>query len=74
MPKTIQPRASKTTVFETDKNLHIQKHIPENNISLILSVCDSLNNLYEKLSKLSYLMERKIMEKKLCNTGKRVMK
>ncbi|MDR0455737.1 MAG: hypothetical protein LBH20_03525 [Treponema sp.] len=45
----------------------------EDNVSLLFSVCDSLNNLNEKLNKLDYLLKRKLMEQRIYrnNAGKR---
>jgi len=62
MTETIQPCSWKTEVYATDKDLHIQKPETENNMGLFLSVLDSLNNLYEKLSRLNYLVQKKTME------------
>jgi len=42
----------------------------KDSISLLLNVFDSLYNLCEKLSRLSYLVERKIIEIELYNTQK----
>jgi hypothetical protein len=39
-------------------------------MSLLLSVFDSLNELYEKLSRLKYVLTRKIIEHKLCQKGR----
>ena len=44
------------------KNLAINKNETEDIRSLVLAVYDNLNNLYEKLNRLNYVLERKKME------------
>jgi len=62
MTQTIQLR-SWALLNNVGKNLAINKEpVREDNISLLLSVFDGLNNLYEKLNKLNYIIERKIIE------------
>jgi len=61
MAQTKQPR-SWVSLTETGKDLSVNKPEKEDNISLLLSICDSLNILYEKLNRLDYLLERKKME------------
>ena len=39
----------------------------EDNIDLLLSVCDSLNTLSEKLSRLAYVLQRRNIETSLTN-------
>jgi len=70
MTKTMQPCAFKNAVYVTNNYLPVQNE-PEDNISLLLSIFDNLYELYEKLSRLSYLIERKIMEHNLHFTPKR---
>jgi len=59
--ETSQP-SSWATLSETGKDLTIFDSETEENISLMLTICDNLNELYEKLSKLHYVMGRKIIE------------
>jgi len=62
--KTIQP-SSWVSLSEANKK-------PEtDNMSLILSVFDSLNNLYEKLSRLNYVLERIIIKHNLYQKSKK---
>jgi len=69
MTQTAQPR-SWAVISEPGKDLTIHKPEAEDNMGLLLSVCDSLNNLYEMLNRLNYAMERKIMEHNLYRKGK----
>jgi len=64
MTRTIQIN-SKTLLNETGSKLNIKEPETEDNRSLFLSVFDSLNNLYEKLIRINYLLERKKIEKDL---------
>jgi len=59
--KTTQPR-SWILFSEAKKNLKTSKPETEDNMRLLLSVFDSLNNLNEKLSRLNYLLQRKKIE------------
>jgi len=61
MTKTIQPR-SWALLSETGKDLTLKKPEAEDNMSLLLSVFDSLNTLHEMLFKLNSAIERKIIE------------
>jgi hypothetical protein len=61
MTETIQPR-SRVTLNNTEKYFTINKPQEEDNISLLLSIFDNLNNLYEKLNRLNYLIERRNVE------------
>jgi len=61
MTKTTQPR-SWGVISNRGEDLNIKKPEAEDNFSLMLSIYDSLNNLYEKLNRLDYLMKRKTME------------
>jgi hypothetical protein len=51
-------------ITNTGKDLNIKKPEtePEDTLGLLLSIFDSLNNLYEKLNRLNYLLNRKNME------------
>jgi len=69
MTKTIQPY-SEASLSETDKDMAIDKPETEDNMSLMLSLCDSLNNLYEKLSRLEYVVKRKKLEQIINNQNK----
>jgi hypothetical protein len=63
MTRTIQPR-SFACLNEAGKTLTINKPKPEteDNMSLLLSVFDSLNNLCEKLNRLNYVIQRRHLE------------
>jgi len=69
MTKTIQFR-SHVTLCETNKVLTIQKPETEDNRALLLAVFDSLNNLYEKLNKLNFALQRKNIEQLLYPRGR----
>ena len=58
MTQTIQLRSC-ATLNETGKGLNINKLEIEDNRSLFLSVFDSLNNLYEKLNRLNYMIQKR---------------
>jgi len=64
MTQTIQSR-SLAVLSETGKDLIPDKPGTEDNARLLLTICDSLNELYEKLNRLSYLMDRRIVEHNL---------
>jgi len=57
-----------------ENGLVINKPEKENNTNLLLTICDSLNELYNKLGKLDYLMERKIIKYNLSQKDKGVKK
>ena len=62
MTHTVQPR-SLASLSEPRKDLPIRKpEETEDNMSLLLSVYDSLNNLCEKLNRLDYVLKRKNIE------------
>jgi hypothetical protein len=61
MTQTIQSRSS-VSLKEADTDLNKNKPEPEVNKSLLLYIFDSLNNLYEKLNRLDYLIPRKKIE------------
>ena len=62
MTKTTQPRTWKIGLYETDKDLQKQKPEEEDNLSLFLLLLDNLNELYKKLSKLNYLIQKRNLE------------
>jgi len=64
MTQTKQSRST-AALNKTGKDLTETGSTKEDNKKLMLAVCDNLNELYEKLNKLSYLMGRKIMEHNL---------
>jgi hypothetical protein len=61
MSKTTQS-SSWVTLSEEGKDLTMQKPETEDNMSLLLSVYDSLNILCEKLSRLDYVLTRRNLE------------
>ena len=64
MTKTIQPR-SRIILNNAEKYFTINKPQEEDIISLLLYVFDNLNNLYENLNRLNYLIERGNIEQLL---------
>ncbi|GBU29239.1 hypothetical protein R84B8_02803 [Treponema sp. R8-4-B8] len=70
MPKTIQP-CSFATLCETSKRLTIEEAETKNDLRPLLSLYDNLNNLYEKLCKLDYLFQRKIIEQGIYIKGEK---
>jgi hypothetical protein len=67
MTQTIQPRS---WVLLNKAYKKLKKNKPEtedDNMSLVLQVYDDLNNLYENLNRLNYLIERKNLEKNIHN-------
>ena len=73
MTQTAQPR-SWATLSNAGKDLTKQKPETEDDRSRILSIFDGLNNLYEKLSRLEYLLKRRNIEQILYQRGKGVAK
>jgi len=69
MTQTTQPR-SWAVLNNAGKDLNIKKPEEEDNMSLLLSVFDSLNALYEKLNRLNYVIKRKNMELSIYNKNK----
>jgi hypothetical protein len=61
LTQTVQPR-SWVCLSKTEKDLNLDKPEPEDNISLLLSVYDSLNTLCDKLNRLNYVIQRKKLE------------
>jgi len=52
---------------EAGKDLTIKKSKNDENVKLLLSLCDSLDELYEKLNRLSNILGKKIVEHNLEN-------
>ena len=73
MTHTTQPR-SWVTLNEPGRDLAIQEPETEDNMSLLLSVFDSLNNLCEKLSRLEYVLTRRNIEQIIYRQEKGVTK
>ena len=68
MTKTVQSRSS-VLLNETGKDSIINEPETEDNMSLLLSVFDSLNNLYQALYKLDYTITRKRTEQSIYPKG-----
>jgi len=68
MTQTIQLRSG-VTLCEAVKDLTIQKSETEDSRSLLLSVFDCLNNLYEQLNRLNYTLQRRNIEQILYPKG-----
>jgi len=62
MAQTMQPCSRAFFNNDGGKDSTINKPEAENNISLLLSIFDGLNTLYERLSRLEYVLERKNLE------------
>jgi hypothetical protein len=58
MTQTIQSRSG-VSLKEADMDLNKNKPETETNKNLLIHIFDSLNNLYEKLNRLDYLIQRK---------------
>jgi len=66
MTKTAQPRSWAALSKECKgQDLTISESKTEDNVNLLLMLCDSLNELYEKLNRLSHIMGKKIIEHNL---------
>jgi len=61
MTQTVQSRSC-GYLSETEKNININKPKIEDNAALLLSLFDSLNNLCEKLTRLDYVIKRRMLE------------
>jgi hypothetical protein len=68
MSKTIQFR-SWATLSEPGETPNENTAEPEDNRKLLLAVYDNLNELYEKLSRLNYLIEKRKLEYRLYLEG-----
>jgi len=66
MTQTAQPR-SLAKLSNAGKDLTVNKSKNDDNVKLLLSLCDSLNELYEKLNRLSNILGKKIVEHNLEN-------
>jgi hypothetical protein len=66
LTQTIQP-CSWAYLNKTEEKLNIDKSKAENNLSLLFSVFESLNNLCEALNRLDYLIQRKNIEQIINN-------
>jgi len=66
--QTAQP-CSWAVLNEGGKDLNGNEPETEDNRELLLSIFDGLNNLYEKLSRLCYILERRNMEQILYRKG-----
>jgi hypothetical protein len=64
MTQTIQP-CSLVSLKYTKKNLNTDKAEEDNNIRLLLSIVDSLNNFYEVLNRLNLVVERTIIKQNI---------
>ncbi|MDR0476120.1 MAG: hypothetical protein LBH43_20940 [Treponema sp.] len=60
MTDTTQPDSG-VLIDETGKDLSEEKDEAEDNLSLLISVGDSLNNLYRALSRLDDALKRKLI-------------
>ena len=67
--QTTQP-CSRSTLNDPGKDLTINKPETEDNMDLLLSIYDGLNNIYEMLIRLDYLLERKDIKQILYPKGK----
>jgi hypothetical protein len=67
--QTTQP-CSWAVLNEAGKDLTINKSEEDDNARLLLALYDSLNGLYEKLSRLSYVMGKNIVEHNLSQKDK----
>jgi hypothetical protein len=72
MTQTIQSN-SWNLLNKTGNDLSINKPETEDS-NLLLSLFDSMNDLHEELSRLNYLIERKILEQNIYRKGKGVTK
>jgi hypothetical protein len=61
LTQTIQPLLP-VSLNKEEKNQTISELDTEDNMSLFLHIFDDLNNLYEKLRRIDYLIERKNIE------------
>jgi len=51
-----------TVLNEAERDQTTDKPATEDNVSLLFSICEGLNNLYEKLSKLDYMLKKEKSE------------
>jgi hypothetical protein len=65
MTESIQPRSWKTAVYVTDNDSHIQKpETEEDNMSLLFTLSNSLNKLYENINMFNNLVKKYEIESK----------
>jgi len=69
MTETIQPR-SWATLGKAEKDTEKNEPQTEDNLSLLLSVFDSLNKLSDTINRLDYVLERKNIEQILYQKDK----
>ena len=69
MTQTAQFR-SLAVLNKEGKDLTKNNPEQESNARLLLTIYDNLNELYEKLNRLSYVMDRRIVENNLNREGK----
>ena len=69
MTQTAQPR-SLAQLNDEGKELPVKKPEEDEKAELLLTLCDSLNDLYDKLCKLNQVIEKKIEEQKSNQTEK----
>ena len=69
MTHTIQSRPSGSS-SKSDTDLSVHEGETEDNMDLLLQMLGNLDNIYEKLSRLDHLMERKEIELKLHQRSK----
>jgi len=70
MTQTVQTRSWAITLLnETGKDLTIKHETKrpetEDSMSLLLSICDSMNNLYEVLCRLEYVLKVCVQKEKI---------
>jgi hypothetical protein len=68
MSRTEQPR-SWATLSNAGEDLNRNKPEIEDNRTIVLSLIDSLNNLYEKLIRLDNVMKKRMIEQELYPHG-----
>jgi hypothetical protein len=68
MTQTVQSRPC-VSLRKADKDLNKNGLETEDNKSLLLHIFDSLNNLYEKLNRLHYLIQKRNIEQILYRKG-----
>jgi len=56
-------------INEAEKDVAANEPENKDNVSLMLEVCGSLNELYKKLNRLSYVVKKKVMEHNLSQEG-----
>jgi hypothetical protein len=64
MTETIQPRSWETVVHVTNNDLHIQKPETKDTMDPLLTLSNNLNNLYENINKLNYMLKNYVNQTK----------